>query len=74
MKTGTPHEHGDGAKFLIAESSPVEGNLAVAIYVGGFNGPMLGTFNDRPSALAFLADFNELVVRYGGSPVPVEDE
>jgi len=49
VKTGTPHEHGDGAKFLIAESSPVEGNLAVAIYVGGFNDPMLGTFNDRPS-------------------------
>lgn len=74
MRTGNPHEHGDGAKLIVAESSPIVGNLAVAIYIGGFGGPMIGTFPDRASAHAFVDDLQKLIVRYGGEPMPVEDD
>lgn len=74
MRTGDPNEHGDGAKFFVAESSPVVGNLAIALYVGGFGGPMLGTFESREAAYAFIADVQAVIVKHGGEPLPVVDE
>jgi hypothetical protein len=62
------------AKLLISEASPVVRNLAFAVYMPDFSGPVLGTFGSKDDAIAFCARVNDVVREFGGEPMPVQYE
>ena len=60
--------------LLVCESSPIVGNLAIALYIGGFDGPVLGTFPSKEEALGFIAALQRIIRLYGGEELIVDSE
>lgn len=62
------------ARLMVSESSLVVGNMAFAVYFPDYSGPVIGTFPDRATAVAFCNRVNDVVREFGGEPMPVSDE
>jgi hypothetical protein len=60
--------------LLVCEASPIVGNLAYAIYIGGFDGPVLGTFTSKDEADGFVSALQRIIRLYGGEELIVDSE